>query len=254
MSFKGHIFALYYAQLPNEKVEGNFFLNDSSLIQRLTRILRATQGQECILFNKIAHAHVLLQTFDKKGIHCTFLDWQLNKQITPLVDWWLPLLDKGDWEEALSFLTILGATTIQPLITQKVHRTKLFDHELERLERLMIAAAEQSKQFSLPTIKKMITLDEALKQHTQETSLIFFDVAGKSANEVLNALKDTQPTHITCMVGPEGDLTDEEKERIRAYGFQFCALAPSVLRSAHAAFLGMGIIRSFIRSKEHHQV
>ncbi len=252
MSSKSHIFALYYAQLPSSKIEGTFLIDDISLIQRLNRVLRASEDQELILFNTIANAHIVLKAFDKKHIEALVLKWELNKQIAPLVTWWLPLLEKNDWEDALSFLTILGATTIQPLITKKTHRQKLFDGESERLQRVIIAAAEQSKQFSLPTLEKVITLENALKL-PKNGPLVFFDVNGQSAYCVMTQLENLKPAHITCMVGPEGDLTDEEKGLIKSYGFQFCALTTSILRSTHASFLGMGLIRSLIRSTASHQ-
>ena len=46
-------------------------------------------------------------------------------------------------------------------------------------------------------------------------------------------------------VGPEGDLTQEEKDYLKQQGFVFCRLTPTVLRARQAVALGLGILRSY---------
>ena len=47
-------------------------------------------------------------------------------------------------------------------------------------------------------------------------------------------------------VGPEGDLTLEEKAYLKQLGFVFCALTPTVLRAQQAVALGLGVLRSYL--------
>jgi RsmE family RNA methyltransferase len=48
-------------------------------------------------------------------------------------------------------------------------------------------------------------------------------------------------------VGPEGDLTDQEKVLLKQNGFIFCALTPTILRACEAIALGAGVVRSILR-------
>ncbi len=73
---------------------------------------------------------------------------------------------------------------------------------------------------------------------------IYFDPTGESLSDIIARVKKISPTSIIVMVGPEGDLTDQEKEQLRQEKFLFCALTPTVLRSSQAIALGSGIIRS----------
>ncbi|PKN03448.1 hypothetical protein CVU75_02160, partial [Candidatus Dependentiae bacterium HGW-Dependentiae-1] len=52
---------------------------------------------------------------------------------------------------------------------------------------------------------------------------------------------------ILLLVGPEGDLTEEEKGAISRAGVQFCKLTPTVLRAMQATAVGMGVVRSVIQ-------
>ncbi len=49
-----------------------------------------------------------------------------------------------------------------------------------------------------------------------------------------------------AVIGPEGDLTKEEKAYLKEQGFLFCALTPTVLRAQQAVALGLGILRSYL--------
>jgi len=48
---------------------------------------------------------------------------------------------------------------------------------------------------------------------------------------------------IMLVVGPEGDLTVDEKKLLSSAHYTACSLTPTVLRSEEAATLAAGIIR-----------
>lgn len=74
---------------------------------------------------------------------------------------------------------------------------------------------------------------------------IFFDPQGSKIEVLLPEIKNAQ--HIILAIGPEGDLTSEEKDLIKRSGFIFATLTATILRACQAALLSAGIIRSFIR-------
>jgi 16S rRNA (uracil1498-N3)-methyltransferase len=160
----------------------------------------------------------------------------------------LPLLKKDDFETALYSLVELGTTTIQLIATQKTQRSWAGEKELDRCQRIMIAAAEQSKNFIIPTLIPPIHLTEYLKKITEnEHPKIYFDPQGSAGLALLNNLAQQKAKHYMLMVGPEGDLTQSEKELLQAKSFYFCQLTPTVLRSVSAVILGAGIMRTLMR-------
>lgn len=247
MSAASHIFALYSAQAPIGAPGSVVTLEDPLVIQRLTRVLRADKGQECIIFNALIHTRLLILSIkNKKYLDCQIISIDSNVPLKPAVEWWLPLLEREAWEEALSFLTVLGATSVQPLTTAKVHRTQLYEREYERMRRLMVAAAEQSKQYVLPEIKPLLSLNQALKQLETEHVSLFFDPLGLPALQLINSLQASKPTLLRCLVGPEGDLTESEKQELKNKNFLSYALTGPILRSPHAVAIGLGLIRCLV--------
>ena len=54
--------------------------------------------------------------------------------------------------------------------------------------------------------------------------------------------KEKLPTNI--IIGPEGDLSDEEYEKLRKNHITECALAPQILRAETAAIAGVAMLES----------
>ena len=201
-----------------------------------------------MLFDQTHHGTFAVESVGKKEVRCRRLEIRENSILLPRMHWFMPLLDRDAFESTLSALTVLGATTVQPIITQKVHRSVFALHEHNRMHRTMIAAAEQSKQFMIPTIKKSVAFEsitDILRDYSHAVRL-FFDPAGLPAFDMIEKLRDQRPQNIICMAGPEGDLTDREKQVLRENGFDFYRLTPTILRSEHAIALAAGIIRSVV--------
>ena len=114
----------------------------------------------------------------------------------------------------------------------------------------MIAAAEQSKQFSLPEIHAPRGLQEAVTQYAKHSIKLVADPAGDSLYKILTTLKQhahaKSQTSIVMTLGPEGDFTADEKNLLNAAHYQSVRLTPTVLRSQQAGALLLGFIRSIV--------
>jgi 16S rRNA (uracil1498-N3)-methyltransferase len=204
------------------------------MISRFTNVLRLRPGDDLILFDEQNNAHAVLESASKKEASFSIQDSTANKQIEPAIRIALPLLKKDAFAEAIYNITELGGTEIQLLDTEKAQRSWGGDKEMERLKRITIAAAEQSKNFAMPTILPPISLEQLLQQ---EGSFLFCDVHGKSISELVQI----GPT--TIIIGPEGDLSDSEKDLLNKHNVEFYRLTPTILRSVQAVTLALGYLR-----------
>jgi 16S rRNA (uracil1498-N3)-methyltransferase len=238
-----HEFALYVADLSKRiKKDGTIMLDDADLYNRVTKILRLKPNTLLILFDQLIHARCTLEKIEhKNSLVFTIIIQESNRLFHPFITFGLPLLKKNETEQAVYHLVTTGVTHIQLLITTKVQH-RWHEQELERLMRIMIAAAEQSKQFALPTIHVPIALDTFVETMPQNYKKIFFDPSGTSLNQIMQQPMTAE--HLVLLVGPEGDLTIEEKKQVQQRGFDFCALTPTILRAPDAVLLGAGIFRS----------
>ncbi|MFZ5953691.1 MAG: RsmE family RNA methyltransferase [Candidatus Dependentiae bacterium] len=243
-----HEFALYYPHLSDYNVtSGVITLTDKELTHRISSILRLQVNETVILFNKDIYVHLTLQAIARNRIDAIVNAIHKNKPIEPYITALIPLLKKDALETLFYHLVELGITCYQIVTTQKVQRSWQGEKEYQRLENIMIAAAEQSKNFFIPHSlgqpKPLSAVIEEYNSKPIQLTKIFFDVDGQRISELFPQL--TQSNHFLITVGPEGDLTDAEKRLLKEHNFYTCRLTPTILRSWQAATIGIGTIRSF---------
>jgi 16S rRNA (uracil1498-N3)-methyltransferase len=243
-----HIFALHapqhYQPLANYAQQKTITIIDKDFYFRLTTVLRLNVGESFIMFDHHHSMTCTLQTITKKEITISILNFSENKKYSPTITCCIPLLKREALETFADIATQLGATTIQLILTKKAHRSTLDTKDYERLQRVIYAAAEQSKNFSYPIVKAPIPLSNVAYQHT-----LFFDPLGSSSFDIISSFASQQSSDITLITGPEGDLTEQEKEYLHSQNVIFMALTPTIMRAEQAAALGLGIFRSLLSNR-----
>jgi RsmE family RNA methyltransferase len=220
------------------------------LFHRLVEIIRIRKGDSLILFDQEVHVRAIFDVGSRKSMSFEQCVWTENKPAKPAINFLLPLLKKNDLEEAVYNLTEMGVTTIQLVTTDSTHKSWWSEQkDYERLMRIIIAAAEQSKNFSFPELLPPRELSDVVsKLKNQKQQRYFFDPAGMPITALIqqaNALPNSG--EILALVGPEADVTVREKEWLKNNNFTFYALTPTVLRAYQAATLVAGMLRSLIR-------
>jgi len=246
-----HQFAFYLKNLSfiakQLTVDDKLKIEDKDLIHRLLHVVRLEKGDTFTLFDRTIH--LILQCSDiykKKYIATRILQKKENSTITPKITFLLPLLKKENFEHALYSLAELGAHVIQPIITQKSQKAYKVGKSYDRFLKIITSAAEQSKHFAFPVLKEPIEMQDCVSSLDNESVNIFFDAEGKKVSEVIKTVEKKSFTNINLMIGPEGDLTEEEKGIIRDNKFIYCKLTPTILRACQATAVGLGLFRSLL--------
>lgn len=244
-----HLFALYQHTLSAHctKAGERILVTDQHTVVRIASVLRLKIGEECVLFDRSVHALCEVLEVAKKQI--TFVCRAVDKNITykPAITVLLPLLKKDDLAVALTDLVAVGVSSIQLVLTEKVQRAWGGAQELERLERVMVASAEQSKKFAIPVLHAPIALRAALLQHPL---VICGDPEGVSLQTTLDILSQRTASSYALLVGPESDFSVSEKMILSQQGVMRCALTPTVLKSCLAITILAGAFRSWYYTKE----
>lgn len=252
-----HEFALYYSNTSNIGNSNlkNYKLTDKDLTHRIVKVLRLNVEDSLILFCERYNIKVIISDISsKKSLNLKIINISKNKELQPVISYALPVLKKQAFEDSIYSLVELGVQAIQPLytsLTQDKWLKKSLDKEYIRLNKIIIAACEQAKQFNIPELKPVLTLEDWLKSIESnklynKENLIFFDPSGKETFSIVKELINKNVSSLTLLSGPEADLSLEEKELLLNYNFQFCALTPTVLRAYQAVTIGLGIMRSFL--------
>jgi len=238
-----HCFAVYVPALQALELTPLGTVTDLAILHRIMHVLRLSSGERCIFFDDQYHMVVRILESARKHMVVECLTKELHTPLKPWIEWVLPILKREAFEEALYTLTEMGATAIHPIYTAKTSRVWVSDKEYARARAIMIAAAEQSKQYIIPHIFQPVPLTAWSSQ--QSSARICFDVNGMSLSKLF--LQVEQPPSLIGCVGPEGDFTSDEREYLRGQGFLFCALTPTVLRAQQALAVGLGLLRSYYR-------
>jgi RsmE family RNA methyltransferase len=238
---KSHEFSLYVQELG--PIEQGITLVDQQIIHRVMQVLRLQKNERVILFNRQWHANLQISLLTKTQITFSPAQKIANISFRPYITCFIPVLKKEALEHAVYCATELGATQIQLFQSMKTRVWQ--DRELDRLQKIIIAAAEQSKNFAFPDINKPQPLRDLIPSIGQRNLTIFFDPEGMRVTELLPRL--TTASHINLLVGPEGDLVDDEKAILKDNNVFFCSLTPTILRASQAAVLGLGLIRSLAK-------
>jgi RsmE family RNA methyltransferase len=244
-----HIFAFFWHhenQLPSYSNGDTIRCTDEQLLHRMHTVLRLTHHDECIFFDRTTHCNVRFEEVTKKYSSARVLACTRNTPIAPSITFLLPLLKREALHEAVYGLTEVGCTTIQLITTEKMHVSWQGQKELEKLQKIMIAAAEQAKYYSFGHINPPLPLKEVLKTYNQQDLYkIFLDAEGATSNEILTPMLKLSKSYIV-LAGPEGDLTPEEKKYVKEANFNALRLTPTILRAPQAAILATGVLRSLL--------
>jgi 16S rRNA (uracil1498-N3)-methyltransferase len=238
-----HLFALYTAKLKIESwvVGQSIVLDDVELMHRMIKVLRFEINDQVVLFNQNFHAQIMLQQISKKNIVVQVLSIQTHQPLQPEVTFLLPLLKKEALEQAVYSLCELGISSIQLVITEKSRQQLLHEKEFVRLQNIVIAAAEQSKNYALCKLFAAKKLTEIVNQQFESKLFkIVFDPAGASFFSINSQVQENSTI---LLAGPEGGLTDQELQLVQDQGFVLCALTSTILTAVQAVALGAGLFR-----------
>ena len=159
------------------------------------------------------------------------------------------LLTRDKFEWVLQKCTEVGVSRFVPVITQRalVRETAIKPEKLDRWQRIITEAAEQSHRGLIPDLLPPVSFEEILPDLRDfERCLIAREPAegGQrvALREALRTDKQTAPGTVAVLVGPEGGFTEQEVQLARAASAVPVGLGPRILRTETAAIIATTLI------------
>ncbi|MBT4594976.1 RsmE family RNA methyltransferase [bacterium] len=248
-----HTFACYTENLSDAlkcaNTESVVTFKNSDVHNRIVKVLRYVEkGDGCkfIFFDK---KNAVQGTLSPNGLSLkNKITFTLEKELprTPLapkIRFFMPILKKAKLEENLYTAAQMGVAEIHGITTEKVLH-KWPQHSKKRFEKIMLAACEQAKHFTVPQIFEKKPVEEAIKVCTDDELKIFFETGERPFRDLISKLTEEKHSVINIVVGPSGGLTNSEIEILRNHGFIGYKLTPTIMRSEVATVLALGAVRS----------
>ena len=146
-------------------------------------------------------------------------------------------IKKNPQDMMIQKTTELGIQKFIPLLCE---RSVVREINIERAEKIVTEASEQSNRISVPKILKIQNLESFLKSFPENGKIIFCDINCDSSN-LKNVLSKKEP--ICILIGPEGDFSENERQLIVNHKKTISiSLANNLLRAETAAVAATTIL------------
>ena len=207
---------------------------DKSQSHYVSKVMRIKENEVFSLFNNSGEWEAKILNINKSIVEFNVTKQLRQKENTKQL--WLAFspIKSNYFNFMIQKATELGVTKFLPIIFERTIVRKI---NKERLEKVIIEAAEQSNRITVPSIEDPQKLKSFLNN---DMDLIFTDL--NTANTKIDLTKLT--TKPTCVIiGPEGDFSEQEREEILKFnGVQSVKINENILRSETAVISALSII------------
>ena len=208
---------------------------DKSQSHYISKVMRIKESEVFSLFNSNGEWEAKILNISKSLVEFNITK-QLRQKEYPK-ELWLAFspIKSNYFNFMIQKATELGITKFLPIIFDRTVVRKI---NKERLEKVIIEAAEQSNRINVPSIEEPKSLKKFLDD--KKMDLIFTDLNSKTNKLDLKKLTNN-PSCI--IVGPEGDFSETEREEILSYnGVQAIKINENILRSETAVISALSIV------------
>jgi 16S rRNA (uracil1498-N3)-methyltransferase len=141
--------------------------------------------------------------------------------------------------------TELGVARIVPVFAErsvvKVDASK-GARKLEHWRSIAISACEQCGRNRVPEVLEPSALGDAVRALEPDCARYLL-AAGAPESLAAAVLRDAGKS-VVLMIGPEGGLSDAERDFAGANGFTACAMGPRVMRTETAGLAALAVLQS----------
>ena len=201
----------------------------------VSKVMRIKENEVFSLFNSSGEWEAKVLNISKNIVEFDITKQLRQKESTKEI--WLAFspIKSNYFSFMIQKATELGVTKFIPIIFDRTIVRKI---NKERLEKVIIEAAEQSNRINVPSFEEPQSLKDFLSN--EKMDLIFTDL--NSQNKKIDLEKLT--SNPTCVIiGPEGDFSEDEREQILAFKeVQPIKINENILRSETAVISALSIV------------
>ena len=237
---------------PKELINGDVAKIIGDDVKHIYKVLRITQGEKVTLNNcegveyiakviSVTKQEVLLEVLEK-------LDVNNESDIKIYLFQGLPKSQKMDL--IVQKGTELGVTEFIPTITHRVDvKLKGEFKKLDRLNRIALEAAKQSKRSIITKVSEPIEFDEMIEKiNSLDLVLVPYENAENfGIKKLVNNLEKNGSVEkiksVGIFVGPEGGIEEDEIEKLKENGAHIITLGKRILRTETAGFVATSLIQ-----------
>lgn len=232
-----------------EAVQDDTVQFDAELARHMGKVLRLSAGEQVTVCTGDGTAYLVeLTAFSKDAVTGRILEQLQDLRETDIELVLYQGMPKGDkLELIIQKCTELGVSSVIPVETGRsvVHLdSSKAGKKLERWQKIAQEASQQSKRVQVPTVGPYYSWKQFLQHLSEQNGLtiVFWEDEQTQSLKALLRSQETKPKRVNLVVGPEGGLSEEEVEQLRALGAVSASLGKRILRTETAGMAGISMI------------
>ncbi len=227
------IHRFYY---PEDLRESKIEIEDKELVHQISKVLRLKIGEKIVLFDgKGNEAMGAITSSQGKQITVQIEKTSKKDEVEKNnIVLYCAILKRENFELVVQKATETGINEIVPIITSRTVKTGL---NMDRLEKIIKEATEQSGRNIIPTIHEPLSFKESVEKAKENGLNILFHT---SEAPIFFECLTSSPEKNKCFgifIGPEGGFTEEEIILAKENDFKIASLGDFVLRGETAAII-----------------
>jgi 16S rRNA (uracil1498-N3)-methyltransferase len=214
---------------------------NKEIYNQIKNVLRLRAGEEIILSDgRGREARAEITDFGKQsvGINVSKIKvCETEPEMKPIL--YATILKKENFELVAEKAVEAGVAEIVPIITARTIKTNL---RVDRLEKIIREAAEQSGRGILPMLGKIINFRDVMRRAAENDSNLFFEVKAPQFEQ--RKLTVDVGRRVGVWIGPEGGWDEGEIKLAQEKNFQIVSLGKLTLRAETAAIIATYLVAS----------
>ena len=232
--------------MPEALAAGAALSLPAAAAHHLARVLRATVGDELIVFNDGAEFAATVIRIDRTSVTVKLARGAAVDRETPLACLLAQAVSSGErMDITLQKAVELGVRAVQPLFSERSVVRLDAGRAAKRVEhwrQVLISACEQCGRNIIPDLAAPLSLMDWLNALSAPGAGELRLLLSPHANQRLAQLP--RPAAVILLAGPEGGFTEIEAELAQRRGFFAVRLGPRVLRTETAALAALAAIQT----------
>lgn len=208
------------------------------VVHQIRDVLRLRKGARIVVFSDDGSDHeVIIDSVKKDRIAGTIESTRARVETAVKITLYQALLKSDRFEFVLQKCTEIGVTEFVPIMCERCVAGKPGANKIQRWERVIKEATEQSGRSAPPALKSTLSFEDAIRSAHGPSIIASTGSTSLSLREII------RPTsNINIFIGPEGGFTDEELESARRHGVKEVTLGPNTLRAETAGLVTATVI------------
>lgn len=221
---------------------GDFIAIDGQDAIHIRRSLRMNIGDSLVLCDEQGHDYqTSIDAFDQDVVVLKVNEVMKNctePSVKVTLYQGLPKSDK--LETIIQKCVELGVSNVVPVVLSRsiAKPGDKVKNKQERWQKIAMEAAGQSGRGICPQVECPITFQELLKRIESEKTLICYENGGYPLGEQVSI----EDTSVSLVIGPEGGLSEDEVEKMKAVGGTVVTMGPRILRTETAPIAAMAVL------------